>query len=255
MQAKFNPALAEGYTSTSQRIRILSEGWVSQEVFCPSCGSAINKYENNRPVADFYCSICKEDYELKGKSGGIGNKIVDGAFDAVIKRLRSDTNPNLFMLNYNSRTYEVVNFFVIPKYFFVPDIIEKRKPLSPHARRAGWVGCNIILESIPQTGKVFYVKDKQVEPKEAVIRSWQKTLFVKNEVEVSARTWVLDIMSCIEKLGKSQFSLNNMYDFEDYLWSKHPNNRHVKEKIRQQLQVLRDNSYLEFVGKGQYKLT
>ena len=33
----------------------------------------------------------------------------------------------------------------IPKHFFVPDIIEKRRPLAENARRAGWVGCNIII--------------------------------------------------------------------------------------------------------------
>jgi type II restriction enzyme len=32
----------------------------------------------------------------------------------------------------------VNNFFVIPKYFFIPEIIEKRKPLSETAKRAGW---------------------------------------------------------------------------------------------------------------------
>lgn len=53
----------------------------------------------------------------------------------MIQRLKSDSNPNFFFLNY-AKTYEILNFFVIPKHFFVPEIIEKRKPLSPDARRA-----------------------------------------------------------------------------------------------------------------------
>ena len=32
----------------------------------------------------------------------------------------------------------------------------------------------------------------------------------------------------------------------------HPENRHVRDKIRQQLQVLRDKGFLEFVGRGEY---
>jgi len=44
--------------------------------------------------------------------------------------------------------FEVSNFLVVPKYFFVPGVIEKRKPLSATARRAGWIGCNIVLKSI-----------------------------------------------------------------------------------------------------------
>lgn len=58
-------------------------------------------YENNRPVADFYCLACKEDYELKSKKDTIGNKIVDGAYSTMIDRLQSDTNPNFFFLNYD----------------------------------------------------------------------------------------------------------------------------------------------------------
>jgi type II restriction enzyme len=34
----------------------------------------------------------------------------------------------------------------------------------------------------------------------------------------------------------------------------HPANRHVRDKIRQQLQVLRDLGLLEFVGRGKYRL-
>jgi type II restriction enzyme len=38
------------------------------------------------------------------------------------------------------------------------------------------------------------------------------------------------------------------------LSSKYPGNRHVRPKIRQQLQVLRDSGYLEFLSKGTYRL-
>jgi type II restriction enzyme len=34
----------------------------------------------------------------------------------------------------------------------------------------------------------------------------------------------------------------------------YPNNRHVRQKIRQQLQVLRDHRYLDFVSRGNYRL-
>ena len=42
---------------------------------------------------------------------------------------------------------------MVPKHFFVPDIIEKRKPLAETARRAGWIGCNIVLKNIPNEGR------------------------------------------------------------------------------------------------------
>jgi len=201
MKLKFDRQIVNKYKSASQKIRVLTEDWVNREVFCPACGFGINHYENNRPVADFYCSNCNEDYELKSKKDTIGNKILDGAYSTMLERLRSNNNPNFFLLNYDLRSFEVQNFLVIPKHFFVPKIIEKRKPLSSSARRAGWVGCNIFLQGIPQTGKIFYIKNKLVVPKNKILRNWEKTLFLKEEKEAEVKGWILDIMNCIDKLN------------------------------------------------------
>ncbi len=255
MQISFENSLTENYKSPSQKIRVLTECWVDKEVFCPACGCDIDHYANNKPVADFSCLNCKEDYELKSKKDSIGSKIVDGAYRTMLERLRGDNNPNLFLLNYSPQDLEVLNFLVIPKHFFVPQIIEKRKPLSQSARRAGWIGCNISIRNIPQTGKIFYVKDKQIEPKEKVLKNWSRTLFLREEKEASAKGWILDIMNCIDRLNKKKFNLDEVYNFEAVLQTKHPGNKHIKDKIRQQLQVLRDKGYLEFVRKGQYKVT
>lgn len=255
MKISFENRIAENYKSLSQKIRVLTEGWVDNEVFCPACGYDIEHYANNKPVADFFCINCKEDYELKSKKDSIGSKIVNGAYRTMLERLRSNNNPNLFLLNYSPRDFEVLNFFVIPKHFFVPQIIEKRKPLSISARRAGWVGCNISLRNIPQTGKIFYVKDKQIEPKERVLKNWGKTFFLREEGEALAKGWILDIMNCIDKLNKNKFNLSEVYAFNKLLAGKYPNNRHIKDKIRQQLQFLRDKGYLRFVTRGEYELT
>ena len=215
----------------------------------------VNNYENNRPVADFYCPQCKEEYELKSKKNGISEKIVDGAYEAMIKRLKSNNNPNFFFLNYNPIKYEVLNFLVIPKHFFIPEIIEKRKPLSETARRAGWTGCNILLKSIPQSGKIFYIKNGLVENKESILKNWQKTLFLRESSRAELKGWILDVMSCIDKLGKQEFSLQEIYAFENTLSKRYPDNGHIKDKIRQQLQFLRDKEYLKFTGRGNYRLT
>jgi len=241
--------------SASQIARVLTEHWVDESAFCPNCGHVeIEKYKNNKPVGDFYCANCKEDYELKSKKDSIGVKIVDGAYRTMIERLTSSSNPNFFLLNYRPSDYEVVNFFVVPKHFFVSNIIEKRKPLALTARRAGWVGCNILLKHIPETGKIFYVRDRKTEPKQKVINEWKKTLFLREEKEISARGWLLDVMNCVDKIGKKDFVLDDVYSFADELGILHPDNKHIKDKIRQQLQVLRDKSYLSFISRGRYKL-
>lgn len=256
MKLSFNTQLADNYTSQSQKIRVLTEAWVDNTIFCPNCGHLnIDKYPNNQPVADFYCSNCKEEYELKSKQNRVGLKIVDGAYRTMIERLQSSNNPNFFLLNYDLKSFEVFNFFVIPKHFFVPEIIEKRKPLSLTAKRAGWVGCNILLNHIPQTGKIFFVRDGQIELKEKVLKDWKKTLFLRDEKEISVRGWLLDIMICIEKIDRKAFLLDEIYAFENDLRKKHPDNHHIKDKIRQQLQVLRDKGYLGFTSRGNYRLT
>lgn len=255
MNLFFDTKLADEYTSFPQKIRVLTEDWVSRQIYCPNCGHLnIDKYRNNMPVADFFCSNCKEDYELKSKKGSVGTKIVDGAYRTMIDRLQGTNNPNFFLLNYDLINFSILNFFVIPKHFFVPDIIEKRKALSQTAKRAGWIGCNILLQSIPQTGKIFFVRNKQIEPKEKVFADWKRTLFLREEKELSAKGWLLDIMRCVDRLGKKEFGLDEVYTFENELSLLHPENKHIKDKIRQQLQILRDKNYLRFLGNGKYKV-
>ncbi len=254
MKIILDTKIAEQYKSTSQKIRVLTETWVDDEIFCPACGTNISNYENNRPVADFYCSNCGEEYELKSKKNSLGKKIVDGAYSTMVKRLNSSNNPNFFFLNYDPIKFEVLNFIVIPKHFFTPKIIEKRKALSPTARRAGWIGCNVLLQDIPESGKIFYIRNRKQESRNKVISNWQKTLFLRATKPQELKGWVLDVMKCIDRLNKKEFSLAEIYQFEEYLKIKYPNNEHLKDKIRQQLQFLRDKNYLEFLGRGKYKL-
>lgn len=232
----------------------MTEDWVSSEIFCPSCGSTLEGYENNRPVADFHCPACIEEFELKSKRYAFGKKVVDGAYNSMIQRLTAESSPNLFLLNYLPGELEVNNFLVIPKHYLMPSLIEKRKPLAETARRSGWVGCNILLASIPKSGQIFYVKDGRPESKKDVLQTWQKTLFLQ-EGRPELRGWTLDIMGCVDTLGKGDFTLREVYTFEASLKNKHPDNENIRAKIRQQLQFLRDKGYLKFVGAGEYKLS
>lgn len=66
MNCNFNTALTQSYHSQSQIIRILTESWVSEYMYCPHCGNAsLNHFPNNKAVADFYCPNCNNEYELK----------------------------------------------------------------------------------------------------------------------------------------------------------------------------------------------
>lgn len=242
------------YFSGSQSARVWTERWVRDWVYCPSCGSPnVEPFVANSPVADFYCSSCREEYELKSQKSKFGAKIVDGAFRTMCERLTATNNPNLFLLNYDRKELAVRTFFVVPKQFFVREIIEERKPLAATARRAGWIGCNILLNEIPDSGKIFFVRDGQPQSKESVLEQWRKTLFLREE-RIEARGWLIEVMKCVESLGKQEFDINDVYTFEAHLSRIYPGNMHVKQKIRQQLQVLRDRGYLNFMGRGYYRL-
>lgn len=254
MELTLSANIAELYSSSSQKIRVMTEYWVNQSAFCPNCGNVLSQFENNRPVADFYCKNCFEEYELKSKHGEVGSKIVDGAYSTMIERLISDNNPNFFLLSYNKASFVIRNFLVIPKYFFVPDIIERRTALSATARRAGWIGCNIVMSNIPELGKIFYVQNSIPKSKHEILDRWDKTQFIKSTSNIEAKGWLLDVLVCVEKIKKNEFSLDDVYAFEDYLKAKHPLNNNIKPKIRQQLQFLRDKGVIEFVGRGRYRL-
>jgi type II restriction enzyme len=71
---------------------------------------------------------------------------------------------------------------------------------------------------------------------------------------LTKKGWVLDVLNCVEDIGSAEFTLSDVYKFENYLGELHPENNHVKPKIRQQLQVLRDVGILEFMGRGRYRV-
>ena len=252
MNLSFNTQLAENYHSKSQQARVMTEHWVLENGYCPNCGNNyLSEFANNRPVADFYCQSCREEFELKSKQAKFSNIINDGAYATMIERLKSDNNPNFFFLNY-SKDMQVSNFVLIPKQFFTPDIIIKRKPLAPTARRAGWVGCKIDLSNVPSKGKVFLVKNGQVLDRRSVQADFKKTLFLRENSQAS-RGWTLEILKCLDRIPKQEFSLEEVYQFEHLLQQKYPNNHFIKDKIRQQLQVLRDKNLLDFLSRGRYR--
>jgi type II restriction enzyme len=74
------------------------------------------------------------------------------------------------------------------------------------------------------------------------------------DVPPSVRGWTLDTLKVIRRLNKPRFTLDEVYEFEDELKALHPSNRHVRPKIRQQLQVLRDLGLLKFIRAGEYGL-
>lgn len=252
MNLHFDKNVANGYSGKTQIARVLTENWVLNNSYCPKCGNLpLSEFENNRPVADFYCQNCFEEFELKSKNGRLPSLITDGAYKTMIERINADNNPNFFFLTYDKQ-WCVNDFLIIPKQFFTPNIIIKRKPLSANARRAGWVGCNIDISNVSDFGKIFLVRNSQIVNQNLVKEQFNNTLFIRTK-NTDARGWILDIMMCIDSIPKDTFNLNDIYAFEEVLKTKYPSNNFIKDKIRQQLQILRDKGLIEFISRGQYR--
>ena len=86
-----------------------------------------------------------------------------------------------------------------------------------------------------------------------MLSEWERTLFLRNAAN-DTRGWLIEVMRRLDRFGTRIFELDEVYEFEAELSRLFPQNKHVKPKIRQQLQFLRDRGYLEFTSRGRYKL-
>lgn len=165
-----------------------------------------------------------------------------------------DRTPNLFALHYQPEAWQVRNVFLVPRFAFPLTSIERRNPLGQHARRAGWVGCNILLYRIPADARIPIVLDGAPQDPSDV-RERYRQLNPLAKLTVEKRGWTLEVLNVVRSLAKNEFTLSEVYAFESDLARLHPGNRHVRDKIRQQLQVLRKLEILEFLAPGSYRLT
>lgn len=253
MDLRFNISLTSGYKSAAQMARVLTEDWLARNMYCPICGEiSIKKAETNAPVKDYICEHCKAQYELKSKKENTDKyitKVNDGEYRTMIDRITSFDNPSFFFMHYDN--YEVNNLIIVPKCFFVPEVIEKRKPLAKNARRAGWEGCNILLNQIPDFAKIPIIKNKVVLDSKIVCNKYNKIYSLQTN-NIESRGWLIDVLRCVEQLDIN-FTLKQMYKFVEELKIKHPANNNIEAKIRQQLQFLRDKGFIDFSSRGNYK--
>ena len=244
---------AASYTSGRQIVRVLSERWLTNQGYCPSCSGGLTAHPNNHPAADFYCSACRLDFELKSKDGSFGRKVVDGAYSSMMRRITSNSAASLFLLTYKRPSYVVEGLQVVPSHFLHGGIIEPKKTLSETARRAGWQGCNILLNHLPSSARIDVIQNGQAVPRSVVSATWASTAFLRR-ISVSDRGWLAETMRCIERLKTSSFSLEALYRFEGELSRRFPKNNNIRAKLRQQLQRLRDQGQIHFLGNGLYQV-
>jgi type II restriction enzyme len=118
-----------------------------------------------------------------------------------------------------------------------------------------------------------------ITPPEEVRAQFKRVKPLEN-ISVTQRGWTLDVLNIVRRLVESrrrgdeslkstgqpeslrlltssptnEFTTMDVYAFERELAELHPDYRHVRDKIRQQLQVLRDLGLLIHVGRGEWRL-
>lgn len=253
MDLRFNTALAAKYKSKSQQAKAVTEDWLSKHMYCPVCGAKhLRHAEPNAPVKDFICPDCQAQYELKCRNtttASYNSSVVDGVYRTMIERITSLDNPSFFFLHYDRD--QVNNLIIVPKCFFVPEIIQKRTRLRKTAARAGWEGCNILLGKVPESAKIPVILNGKELDAEDVCKKYNQVYSLQTK-SLESRGWLFDVLQCTEKLGTT-FTLEQMYTFADTLKARHPRNNNIEAKIRQQLQYLRDKGLIEFAARGVYR--
>jgi type II restriction enzyme len=242
------------YRSGSQRARVVTEAWGAENLYCPACDSPrIESLAANTPAHDYRCPSCSSWFQLKSKSSGFRSRVSDGAFETMKRAILEDRTPNLFLLHYRLPAFVVASVLLIPRFVFTVSILEKRKPLSPTARRAGWVGCNFLLHGIPSGARISVIEDGKKIARSKVRAAYDK-LRPLESLKLEKRGWTLDVLNVVQELGKKEFALRDVYAKEEALQRLHPDNHNVQAKIRQQMQELREMGMVEFLGGGEYRV-
>lgn len=251
MNFVMNTYISNNYKNKSQKARIITEAWILSNFKCPFCHSKLTQYIANNKCADFYCKKCNEDFELKTINGKFPKDKMNGAsYQATLDKINSDKSSHWILLEHDN--FVVNTLIFIPKYFFYDEMIEPRKELGDTAKRHGWQGCRIALNMIPSFGKISYIKNKKDVDKKIIDYKLKRTAAFK-KFDLKNKNWKLEILSLIDSIPETIFSINDLYEFMPTLKEKHPNNHNIDARIRETLQQLRNEGYVKFLNKDGFK--
>lgn len=240
----------QGYKSASQLARRITEPWGAVNLYCCACTcDALIAEKANAQVSDFLCPDCVERYQLKSHSKKPGRGILGSNYQKMLDAVLGNKTPNFFLLHYRLPEWMVRNLLLIPRFAISPSVITKRKPLSAGARRSEWIGYVLNIRLIPDSAKIPLITEG-VETDRRDVRAQYARIARLQALKPEQRGWTLDVLRCVESLPHSAFTNDDIYAFESDLAKLYPGNRHIKDKIRQQLQVLRDRGLLKQVRRG-----
>lgn len=240
----------EGYKSASQLARRITEPWGADNLYCCACtNDRLSPEKANAQVSDFLCPKCVERYQLKSHSKKLGTGILGSNYQKMLDAILGNRTPNFFLLHYQLPEWMVRNLLFIPRFAISPSVIIKRKPLSATAARSKWTGYVLNIRLIPDSAKIpLIIEGSEVNRRD--VREQYSRIARLQTLKPEQRGWTLDVLRFVESLPNPVFSNDEVYAFEPELTKLYPGNHHIRPKIRQQLQILRDRGLLKQVARG-----
>ena len=220
--------------SNQQAVKNATEAWAAENLYCPKCLGKLAVLKANVEVKDFDCLKCKETYQLKARKTSIGKTITGADYFCMRQAIVGNTHPSIFLLQYDPKTGFVLNVLAIHKHCISVSCLKKNK--SPVKGRPGKYLSKFLLPKILRSGRVPIVSFGNEIPKKTVKRLWADAESISEVMSSYRHGWKRELVLYIDQLGTS-FRTEDAYGCAARLKRKFPNNKTVKEKIRQ---VLRD---------------
>jgi type II restriction enzyme len=243
--------IAIGYKSASQIARVTTEAWAASNLYCPNCESPLIACPANTRTRDFDCANCGEQFQLKSLTGNLNGKLLGAEYSTTLASIEAEQHPSLILLRYSRTDMIVADVRFVHRACITRSCLVARNPLGPNARRAGWQGSIIVLDQIPEAAKIDIVRAGIISPARNVCSQWQVAQRMLQQ-NLESRGWTADMLRFLDQL-QPRFILNDVYCFERELGKLHPDNNHIRAKIRQQLQILRDLGLISFENRGEYR--
>jgi type II restriction enzyme len=252
LSLNFQP-LEEGH-SNSQVARTATEAWVEANAYCPNCNSArLTRLRANTPFRDFECPSCTEPFELKSKRNGIPASILGGSAAAYQRAFDEGRVPSFLVLAYSRESRQVTDLIGFNRALLSPLALMKRvKPLARPGSQPYYM-CSLNTQSVPECGKIPIVRNGFSRPQKFVRESWDRFRFLRLRSTSEDSAWSRDILACIAQLPGREFTVGELFAFASGLQEQHPNNHHIREKIRQQLQILCAQRVIRRISPGVYE--
>ena len=75
MNLQMPSSLGEAYSSPTQQARVITESWMADQGYCPSCLSQLTPAQTNFKAVDFACPQCSIQYQLKSTKSKIRQQL------------------------------------------------------------------------------------------------------------------------------------------------------------------------------------